>query len=358
MFKGSKTTSEELQEELVKLNKNVTVLERFSDGTNSRFRVKCNVDGYEWVCSKAQILRNGCAKCARNAKKTNDEFVASVLAINKDIEILSEYKSSKEPILVRCKIDGYRWQTGAWNLLKGNGCPKCCGNLKLHHDDFITRLKAISPNIEILSEYVKSSIKVEAKCLVDGHVWNVTPNKLLGGSGCPKCAGNMRKTHTTFVGEMLEINPDVKIIGEYTTRLSRVEAQCLKCGLQWNPRADDLITGTGCPKCIKWGYSQSKPAQFYVYRFDGFLGFGITNSPKTRHPKHTANFKKSNFDFELLLCENLDGKTAWELERSLKCTLPIVDSGIAGFKTECVLLEHRSMLFSSVEKFLKKLLDK
>ncbi len=346
-----KTTTEDLQESLNTLNKNITVLERVSYNGKLKFLVKCDIDGYEWVASKPQLLVRGCAKCSGNAKKSHDEFVSEVRTINPNIDVVGYYSGAKNKIRFRCRLDGHEWDAAPSNIIFGRGCPKCGGSLPLSDKDFVARVATISPMIKILSKYVKSSEKVEALCTIDGHVWKTTPNKLLFGRGCPKCAGNMKRTQEEFVEEIKTINPKVKITGEYCGRGNTVSAECLRCGNTWNPLADTLLSGGGCPDCAEHGYSRGKMAQFYVYTFGEYVGFGITNDHKTRHQRHRSKIRAANFEPTLMLTANFNGDLAWSLEKYLKKVLPIANSGVDGFKTECVLSGNLPLLFDEIKQF-------
>lgn len=120
-------------------------------------------------------------------RKTNEEFLEELKQINKDIMILEEYKYALEPILCRCKIDGYEWETQPTKLLSGRRCAKCTGALKKTQKEFEDELFKINPNIAILSEYINYDTNVLCKCNIDGNEWYATPNNLLSYRGCPKC---------------------------------------------------------------------------------------------------------------------------------------------------------------------------
>ena len=88
---------------------------------------------------------------------------------------------------------------------------------KLTHEQFLEKLSNVNPNIEVLGTYVKMTVKIKCRCKIDGYIWDVIPNSLMRGLGCPKCAGNNRKTHEEFVAQMHEINPNIEV--EYLTRI-------------------------------------------------------------------------------------------------------------------------------------------
>lgn len=57
-------------------------------------------------------------------KLTHEEFVSKVLNINPNIEILSVYQGAKNKIQCKCKICENKWDATASNLYR-YGCPKC-----------------------------------------------------------------------------------------------------------------------------------------------------------------------------------------------------------------------------------------
>ncbi len=103
--------------------------------------------------------------------------------------------------------------------------------------------------------------------------------------------------------------------------------------------------------CRKYGYSVEKPGFLYIIGFESFIGFGITNFPTARYASHNKTFKKHGIT-EILIAEiSGSGRFINELERHLKVVLPIVDSGLEGFKTECILLGDKELLFTEIEAF-------
>lgn len=56
------------------------------------------------------------------------------------------------------------------------------------NEEFLAELAAVNPNIEPLEPYVSAVTKMDCRCKVCGYVWKAKPHNLLGGHGCPKCA--------------------------------------------------------------------------------------------------------------------------------------------------------------------------
>lgn len=126
-------------------------------------------------------------------RKTQEEFVTNMLKINPDIEILGQYTGMNSPIECRCKICGNIWNPKANNIYnQRSGCPNCA-RIKLHeskadsHDTFLSKLRRVNENIEVLGQYVNNHTNIKCKCIKCQHVWEPRPDSLLAGQGCPHC---------------------------------------------------------------------------------------------------------------------------------------------------------------------------
>lgn len=188
-------------------------------------------------------------------KKTHAQFVLELTRINPGIEVIGAYTASKNRVDARCRQCGYEWSPVAAELTRGRGCPACKGHHKLTQDAFVSRMRNVSPSIEIVGQYSLSNVKVECRCLVCDHRWSAIPSSLLRGHGCPECArretGNRRrKTHEQFVAELLAINPSIEVVGRYKNSASPIDVRCRECGHEWSPIARSIVNaGQGCPIC-------------------------------------------------------------------------------------------------------------
>lgn len=73
--------------------------------------------------------------------------------------------------------------------LSGQGCPQCCINRKVTHDEFIKRIKTIFGSQYDLSKlnFKNFQTKVTIGCQIHGF-YDVNPNVLMRGGHCFKCA--------------------------------------------------------------------------------------------------------------------------------------------------------------------------
>lgn len=134
--------------------------------------------------------------------------------------------------------------------------------INITHDEFAKEMEGINPNIKILGIFVNLTTKIKVECLIDGHIWDAPPRKLLKGIGCQICSTRKNgQTHSIspeqFIKTIGEINPNVKIIGTYVNATTKVTTQCLLDGHVWDSFPSTLYKG-GCPECKKRKISKSK----------------------------------------------------------------------------------------------------
>lgn len=169
--------------------------------------------------------------------------------INSNIEFLSEYTTALGHIECKCKIDGYIWNPEANSLLKGHGCPRCCKHESYSPEQFKSMVYKINSNITLLSEYSGNQVPIKCKCEIDNYEWSTYPTHLLSGIGCAKCAGVTTKTTKQFIDELFNINPYIKVLGEYQGNKNGIKCKCLIDGHIWYPSPNSLLEGKGCPTC-------------------------------------------------------------------------------------------------------------
>lgn len=127
---------------------------------------------------------------------------------------------------------------------------------KLTNEQFLQKLKDLGrDDIEPLEEYKGSGKKILCKCKVHNIEWEVRPDDLYSGQGCPKCKLEKigvarRKTHQQFLKDMKEKgDPNVIIIGKYEKDSIKIKCKCKKCGHEWENTPSNLLQGQECPYC-------------------------------------------------------------------------------------------------------------
>jgi predicted nucleic acid-binding Zn-ribbon protein len=261
-------THEEFILQLHNINPNIRVLGKYITAIEPVL-CECTVCGYQWPGIPNNLLRGeGCGQCAGHLKKTTASFVEEMKRINPSIQIVGEYVDSKTHIACKCLVCGHEWSPIPSSLLKGHGCKLCAEKVnskkrKLTTEQFLERLRIRNPGVQILENYIDFKTPIRCRCVCGNDSWLVKPGNLLKGSLCKECAGQRsakkqkghsrpnkhKKTHEEFIKECFEKNPTILIIGDYSGADNMLEVQCKRCGHIWNPRAQVLLKGSGCPKC-------------------------------------------------------------------------------------------------------------
>ncbi|MTK12107.1 MAG: DUF2726 domain-containing protein [Clostridiaceae bacterium] len=137
---------------------------------------------------------NDCGKKVRVEKrtKTQEQFCKEVYKTVKDeYEIAGKYINANTKIKFKHSICGSEFLMFPNDFLRGQRCPNCYGTpLKTIEQYKKDVFKLYKDEYSILGEYKGNKIKIQTKHNKCGHVWNITPNALLRGYGCPKCASS------------------------------------------------------------------------------------------------------------------------------------------------------------------------
>lgn len=216
--------------------------------------------GHKWKAYPYRLLQGKkCPKCskataANNRRYTHSEFVEKIRLVNPNINVVGEYIDNRTKLLVSSKLCSHEWMALPDSLMGGHGCPICGkkkGRKKKSNEEFIKEIKERNIKYIPLETYNGSGTKIRVKCPICEHVWSITPNNLLHGYGCPRCAGTMRKTNEEFVSELRIKNPNIDPLEEYKSATTKIMVKCKECGFIWDVRPHDLLSGYGCPQCAK-----------------------------------------------------------------------------------------------------------
>ena len=102
--------------------------------------------------------------------------------IPKDYVVLETYIDNKTELLHKHTICDHEWLITPNNILMGHKCPKCA-NLKTHEQYKRELPKAYT----VLETYINSKTKILHRHKVCGYEWSTRPSNILQGSGCPVC---------------------------------------------------------------------------------------------------------------------------------------------------------------------------
>ncbi len=207
-------------------------------------------------------------------RKTHEQFILQMNEVNKNIEILTEYKKDSVKVKCRCKACGFEWESRPSNLLRGKGCKQChfkkLSSIKMKpHEQFVKELYEINKDIKVLGKYSGRQNKVDCECLIHCEKFSMTAGNLLNGEiGCKLCINiknhlGRLKSHEQFIEELSGVNLNIEVLGKYDGAKNSVEVKCLKCGHIWSPIADSLLHGYGCP-CCKRSKGEEKIERYLI----------------------------------------------------------------------------------------------
>lgn len=125
------------------------------------------------------------------------------------------------------------------------------------HEEFVREIQEKYGNeYSVLGKYVSAHIKILIrhncnKC--NNYEWEVSPNSLLHGHGCPKCKGSMKKTTEMFKQEVKEkFRDEYSILEKYVNDKTKIKVRhnSEKCNnYEWLISPSNLLHGCGCPVC-------------------------------------------------------------------------------------------------------------
>ena len=307
---STKLTHEEFMRRFKeKNNHDITILGEYN-GLKTPIRVRCNTHNIEYNAIPAVLLRgSGCEECGKEKISslrlvTHDDFMIRLMTKNEhvnsgNIKILGRYEHFYSRIECKCMHCGHKWQTLAYSLWNGSGCPECFRKnftpvMKLTNDDFLFKLSGLNNDIVALDEYdgINEHIRFRGEC---GHIWSATPRSVLNGTGCPYCTN--RKILVGFndiwttrpdVAEMLKDPNDGYKYTCYSNK--KVEFVCPLCGYGEEKIIANISKRGLCCQCCSDGIS-------YPNKFSrAFLGQLDVVSHKCEYsPKWAKPYKYDNY---------------------------------------------------------------
>ena len=81
------------------------------------------------------------------------------------------YTKASGKVRVTCNKCDYKWGVIYHSLLRGRGCPRCAGNLKLTLQEAQQRLKDRTDITVDWDSYTKASGKIRVTCNKCHHTW-------------------------------------------------------------------------------------------------------------------------------------------------------------------------------------------
>lgn len=273
---SKKKTHEEYVEEVKKINPNIEVIDKYN-GAKIKILHKCLLHNIKWKIAPNNILQGqGCELCRREKiadyhYKTTEQYIKEINNINSYIEVVSSYIDAKTPILHKCLLHNIEWKTAPSNVLQGQGC-ELCGREKIRkknnktHEEYVSEIRIINPNIIALDKYINVNTPILHKCLIDNYEWYTAPANILYNNGCPKCSKRFRRTHDDYINEASIANPNIEVLEKFNGMQIPILHKCKLHNVKWKVIPENILNGHGCKKCgvKKIGDKNRKTHKEYV----------------------------------------------------------------------------------------------
>lgn len=211
-----------------------------------------------WRVRVSELITEGktCPDC--KLKRTYD-YVMEQLKNRPELDLSaikrSDVRGSHSKIPVSCTKCNHKWTPTAQNLVRGQGCASCAGNLPWTAQRLKDKpdLAAEYDLSEVSDEQIfnkRSKIPVTHKPC--GYRWEVSIDSLISRRPCPQCSNHKPWSYERFMEELKDSDFDLSMVTEedVLTYSSRVPLICKKCQHYWEPTIDCLVYGKqGCPSC-------------------------------------------------------------------------------------------------------------
>jgi very-short-patch-repair endonuclease len=191
---------------------------------------------------------SGCRRCGhelRAAMVRRQPAEYHLLAAERGFKWLGPtVSSSKAKTEWEC-TSGHRWPSTYNRIDQGSGCRQCSGLTPLTSSGFHA-LAASRGFVWLGNEPINSRTRTKWQCS-RGHELPTSYSSISGGSGCPDCAGNLRKTVEEFVrlaGERGFLWHGPLVANSKT----KTEWECTE-GHRWPAPFNAVQQGSGCLEC-------------------------------------------------------------------------------------------------------------
>lgn len=180
-------------------------------------------------------------------KKLTNEIVDQRLE-GRNIRRAADYTNSRTNMPWDCLICGYFWETTAGHILNNHsGCPMCADKAPLTNERIDQKI-AGRP-IKRIGECRGAESKIDWECLDCGLIWFTMPHSILIQlCGCPRCAKNMPLTNETIDQRLVGRN--IQRLGDYAGFKTKMPWKCLDCDYVWESTPNTVVGSEhGCPQC-------------------------------------------------------------------------------------------------------------
>jgi hypothetical protein len=273
--------------------------------TRTKIEVVCAKHGPFSVTPNDHLSKkSGCPRC-KGKSATTETFIVEAIKIHGDRYDYSDvdYKTSRIPVEIICKVHGSFFQAPAHHIHHRSGCTQCNRGKSRNTITFIEDARKIHGDRYDYSNvnFKNMNALVSIGCQIHG-AFQIRPKSHIDQRhGCRKCGSiqnglRLRKNLDEFVSQALKIHGTVYSYDfvDYINTDTHMKITCKTHG-NFKQTPANHLHGQGCPKCNRFrdglgGYSweyfanyideREKAAVLYMAEFkinkEHFYKIGIT----------------------------------------------------------------------------------
>lgn len=186
-------------------------------------------------------------------KWDTDRFRDYINDNHSDFELRSEYFGNSKKVILFHKKCHREFEIYVNNFKRRGRCPLCYGKFKRTTQEFKELVfELVGDEYSVVSEYETCKKKVVFLHHVCGAKFKATPDDFTnGGTRCPECFGNKRKTTEQFCEEVKMLFGDkYSVLGDYiNNKTPLLMRHNESCNHEFMVSPDAFLRGSHCNKC-------------------------------------------------------------------------------------------------------------
>ena len=173
-------------------------------GMNEKAHVICFDCGHNWwSLAKSLVAKNkpsGCPACGDKSmilkqSKTTEQYTEDLRSVHGNkYHLVGDYINTQTKTTHHCNNCNDKWDVMPSSLLRGYGCPTCGEKSRTLNktkttEQYIEDLRSVHGDLyRLVGDYINAHKKTLHHCNQCDETWDVTPDNILRGRGCPACA--------------------------------------------------------------------------------------------------------------------------------------------------------------------------
>lgn len=152
----------------------------------------------------------------------------------------------------KAKLDKSMYYAGIYGIMYHIDASEVQEMKRMNTEQAQSKIDLAHGNNEyvLVEDYVTAKTKVLVRHQECGNEWKTRPQYLWSGHGCPKCAGNIRKTTSQFKDEIYElVGEEYSVLTSYKGNHEKVSFKHNTCEYVFEMEANSFLSGQRCPKC-------------------------------------------------------------------------------------------------------------